>query len=480
MAITEYGLDAFFTNSGTSPKLVWDITGALGWSPHNQCLQSQTFEQTTPWNPTTAVTVTANATAAPDGTMTADKLTETATTTGHALIHANISTVNTAVYTFSVYAKAAERTWISLSPTNTTPADWFDIGSGVMGTSANAGAISNVGNGWYRCSISFSSLGTQGPTIHIRTANGSSGIYTGDGTSGLYVWGAQLNRGLVPITYMPTTTVARIGLPVDYHPVTHAPLGLLYEPTATNILLNSQALATQSVTVTAVAYTLSFHGTGTITLSGVSTAGPLVGTGAADRVSLTFTPTAGSLTLTVSGTVSEAQLETGSAATSPIRTFTATATRVADNYTFLLSAIPALGSEYSLYMRFAAPLPSSGRYVYAVTDGTASEFAGINNNPTVNCVVTDGGSAVGVMLGPTLVANTFTSAAARLKLNDCAISVAGAAVVTDTSVTLPTVTEVRFGGTGNNAASLAAYRLQKMVIVPRGWDNTTLALKSAA
>ena len=76
-----------------------------------------------------------------------------------------------------------------------------------------------------------------------------------------------------------------------------------------NLLLNTDTLATQSVTVTAVEHVLSFTGTGTITLSGVSTAGPLVGTGADNRVSLTFTPTAGSLTLTVSGSVTFAQLE---------------------------------------------------------------------------------------------------------------------------------------------------------------------------
>jgi hypothetical protein len=74
-------------------------------------------------------------------------------------------------------------------------------------------------------------------------------------------------------------------------------------------------MATQSVTVTAAAHTLSFTGTGTVTLTGASTAGPLVGTGAGNRVNLTFTPTAGSLTLTVVGSVTFAQLELGSTAT---------------------------------------------------------------------------------------------------------------------------------------------------------------------
>jgi hypothetical protein len=78
-----------------------------------------------------------------------------------------------------------------------------------------------------------------------------------------------------------------------------------------NLLNATATLSTQSVTVAAVQKTLSFRGTGTVTLSGASTAGPLVGTGANDIVSLTFTPTAGSLTLTVSGTVNDAQLNAG-------------------------------------------------------------------------------------------------------------------------------------------------------------------------
>jgi hypothetical protein len=89
-----------------------------------------------------------------------------------------------------------------------------------------------------------------------------------------------------------------------------------------NLLVATATLSTQSVTVTAVAHTLSFTGTGTVTLTGASIAGPLIGTGASNRVSLTFTPTAGSLTLTVLGSVTLAQLEIGSTATAyqPITT----------------------------------------------------------------------------------------------------------------------------------------------------------------
>ena len=123
-----------------------------------------------------------------------------------------------------------------------------------------------------------------------------------------------------------TTNEARFA----HNPTTGESLGLLVEEARTNLLLNSATLSTQSVTVAAAANTLSFYGTGTVTLTGVSTAGPLVGTGANNRVSLTFTPTAGVLILTVSGSVTNAQLEAGAFPTSYIPTTTATVTRAAD------------------------------------------------------------------------------------------------------------------------------------------------------
>jgi hypothetical protein len=110
---------------------------------------------------------------------------------------------------------------------------------------------------------------------------------------------------------------------------------LMIEPAATNLLLNSLVngtnLSTQSVTVTAQAYTLSFYGTGTVTLSGSAT-GAKVGTGAyPTRSTFTFTPTAGTLTLTVSGTVQFAQLEAGLLATSFVPTAGTSATRTVDS-----------------------------------------------------------------------------------------------------------------------------------------------------
>lgn len=140
--------------------------------------------------------------------------------------------------------------------------------------------------------------------------------------------------------------------------------GIVPEGGRRNVLLNTDTLATQSVTVAAVEHTLSFTGTGTITLSGASTAGPLVGTGAGNRVSLTFTPTAGSLTMTVAGSVTLAQLEVGSTATAYQRVSTA--------FDVTEAGVPSLG-----YLSFDGV--DDGMVTPTITPGIdkAQVFAGV-------------------------------------------------------------------------------------------------------
>lgn len=153
---------------------------------------------------------------------------------------------------------------------------------------------------------------------------------------------------------------------------------ILVEPQRTNLVYPSNIATTQVRAVTAQVYTLSFYGTGTVTLSGAFS-GSLVGTGTNNRVSLTFTPTAGNLTLTVSGTVANWQLEAGSNATSLIKTITGSVTRNADviSKTGISSLIGQ--TEGSIYVETILQKEENfnARVLIAITLNTSDNIFGI-------------------------------------------------------------------------------------------------------
>ena len=136
--------------------------------------------------------------------------------------------------------------------------------------------------------------------------------------------------------------------------------------------------------------TLSFYGTGTIAKSGTAT-GALVGTGAAQRVSQTFTPTAGSLTLTVTGTVSNAQLEAGAFPTSYVPTTAAAVTRQWESLTVPTSPwyIADAGTAFAEYI-VTGGWPATGFRnggLWVLDDGTSTR-----NNSIDQFIFLNGGS----------------------------------------------------------------------------------------
>lgn len=156
---------------------------------------------------------------------------------------------------------------------------------------------------------------------------------------------------------------------------------ILSEPQRTNLVFPSNIATTQVRAVTAQAYTLSFYGTGSVILSGAYS-GTLNGTGANNRVYLTFTPTAGNLTLTVSGYVTNWQLEAGSNVTSYIPTVNGSVTRNADIIS--KSEISSLigQTEGTMYWEGFLIRNSSTERLIAISNSSLSNRAvlNINNN----------------------------------------------------------------------------------------------------
>jgi len=239
----------------------------------------------------------------------------------------------------------------------------------------------------------------------------------------------------------------------DYNPTTLLCKGLLIEEPRTNSLLNSLIdgtnLATQTVTVTAVARTLSFYGTGEIILSGAQSA-TVTGTGAYPvRKIYTFTPSAGALTLTVTGTVQFAQLELGVFSTSYIPTEAAAVTRNAD-------AVSMTGANFSdwynasegtfavnAYFADAGALATDRKPIFYAGDGVSnvSNLFEIgrqenNGNPYMRAITFSGASSqtsfnMGFNVGQPVLA------AMGYKVNNVAGAINGGNPVADTSATMP-------------------------------------------
>lgn len=199
------------------PRLVYDpvTLASLGIlveeARTNLCLQSQTFDNAS-WAKTNA-TVSVNVLVSPDGTANADKLVESVGTGQHRVDQA-ITVSNATAYTFSVFAKADTRLAIALRiiAGTTNASAIFNLQAGTINiTSAGTSSITAVGGGWYLCQVTGTTTSTSA-TAYINlqdTAGGTSlGSYTGDGTSGLYLWQAQLEAGTGASSPIPTTTAA--------------------------------------------------------------------------------------------------------------------------------------------------------------------------------------------------------------------------------------------------------------------------------
>ena len=214
--------------------------GVIKTATTNLCLQSQDFSTTwTNFNSTESV----NTAVAPDGTITADTLIPSNGATS-GLIRQDFSGsafTDNASISFSIFVKAAGLTNFNIQffnkantfyGTQTINASTGALsGSGTLATTA----VTPVGDGWFRVSATGmnSGSGATGPNIRFVVTS------TGDGTSGIYLWGAQLEQSSTVGEYIPTTSVINSAPRFDHNPTTGECLGLLMEEQRTNSIRNN-------------------------------------------------------------------------------------------------------------------------------------------------------------------------------------------------------------------------------------------------
>jgi hypothetical protein len=253
--------------------------------------------------------------------------------------------------------------------------------------------------------------------------------------------------------------------------------GILVEEARTNLLLNSATLSTQTVTTTAVAHTLSFYGTGTVTLTGASTAGPLVGTGANNRVTLTFTPIVGPLLLTVTGSVTLAQVELGAFATSPIITTGAAGTRGADAANQTLLTIPA-----ATFFQGSVDNLAANMRPWEMHGGSDVErvFIQVTSGGALNAFVITGSVAVVTISTPAATITAGTTFKALLRRSDAGtwrLFINGVAVGSESAVAaLPSVTTLGIGRRRTNVEYLNGFAARLRLFPTPPSDADSLAL----
>ncbi len=235
----------------------------------------------------------------------------------------------------------------------------------------------------------------------------------------------------------------------DCDPATGELKGLLIEEARTNLFLNNTSPATQSVTVSATAYTLSFYGTGSITLSGAAT-GTIDGLGATARRVHNFTPSAGALTLTCSGSLSYAQLEAGAFPTSVIVTGGTAVTRASES--LLTNSLPWFKPVAGTMMAEGNTVLNSGSgtgYFASLNDGTNNNRIVLlrSNTQTARMIVTTGNTERLNLNAGSWQNGANAKLAGRYSAANCAFAYNGGDIISGTPSDFPSsVTRLVIGG----------------------------------
>ena len=197
---------------------------------------------------------------------------------------------NSGVGTYSVYAKANSVNWIRLQMGGSpSPSVYFDLDPNTIGNrigtqvnNINA-SIQDIGNGWFRCSVTFNSSITSALIFPAKDDN-----VVGDINSTIYIQDAQLEQGLVATDYIETgATTVQAGLledepRIDY---TGGTGSLLLEPSRTNLIEQSEYFDSWTTITSGTGLTPIVTNNYTISPEGVKNATRVqldIGTGTSD------------------------------------------------------------------------------------------------------------------------------------------------------------------------------------------------------
>jgi hypothetical protein len=200
--VNKQGLIEVVSNNEPRIDFLNDSKGALLLEPSGSNLipYSEDFTDAS-WTKSNS-TVTSNQVISPDGTLNADKLVSSANTSIHYLSDLISGATIGLNYTFSIFAKASEEDVLAYRDSTYGTVSLFDLSNGsvIEGSNHNSSII-DFGNGWYKC---ITTSETAFSDIEIRLSPRDYTSYTGNGTSGLYIWGAQLEAGSYATSYIPT------------------------------------------------------------------------------------------------------------------------------------------------------------------------------------------------------------------------------------------------------------------------------------